>query len=79
MPNNYYMASKVIIPPWYYESVVKNAADTKSIIVVDNESAIPKVKEASKKTGVPLVDEPITIDQYVEMMNNKDKQEDIIA
>lgn len=71
MPNNYYMASKVIIPPWYYESVVKNAADTKSIIVVNNESAISKVKEASEQTGVPLAGEPITIDQYVEMMNNK--------
>ena len=44
MPNNYYMASKVIIPPWYYESVVKNAADTKSIIVVDNKSVISKIK-----------------------------------
>ena len=71
MPNNYYMASKVIIPPWYYESVVKNAADTKSIIVVDNKSVISKIKEASEKTGIPLAGEPITIDQYVEIMNNK--------
>ena len=65
------MASKVIIPPWYYKSVVKNAADTKSIIVVDNKSVIPKIKEASEKTGIPLVSEPITIDQYAEIMNNK--------
>ena len=72
MPNNYYMASRVIMPPLYYENVVKNAANTKSIIIVDNESVIPKVKEASEKTGVPLIGEPITMDQYIEMMRNND-------
>lgn len=69
------MASKAIIPPGYYENVVKNSINTNSTIVVDNEGVIPKIKAAASKLGVELPFEPITIDEYVYMMEKKDKND----
>ena len=75
MANNYYMASKTIIPPGYYETVVENAVNTNSIIVVDNEGVIPKVKAAAEKLGIALPFEPITADEYVYRMEKRIKND----
>lgn len=75
MSNNYYMASKVIIPHGYYENVVKNSISTNSTIVVDNEGVIPKIKAAAEKLGVELPFDPITMDEYVYMMEKRSKND----
>lgn len=75
MSNNYYMASKVIISHGYYENVVKNSINTNSTIVVDNEGVIPKIKAAAEKLGVELPFDPITMDEYVYMMEKRSKND----
>ena len=69
------MASKVIIPPGYYENVVKNSISTNSTIVVDNEGVIPKIKEAAKRLNLELPFDPITMDEYVHMMEKRKKND----
>ena len=71
MSRNYYLASKAIIPHGYYENIVKNAAATNSIIVVNGEKELQKVKTIAEKIGIPLADEPIILDEYVKMMSGK--------
>lgn len=76
MTNNYYMASKAIIPPGYYETVVSNANKTDSIIVVNDEGCIPKIKKAAEKIGIDLKYNPITIDEYVYQKCKKGNEND---
>lgn len=68
--SNYYLASKSIVGPDYYESVVRNAILTNSTIVVDNSDCIPKVIQATKRLGVKLKSYPITLDDYVQRLNS---------
>lgn len=63
--SNYYMAAKSITPKNYYETVVENAAKTDSIIVVNEDSDIDRVRKAADKIGIELKHDPITIDDYV--------------
>lgn len=75
MTRNYYLASKAIIPPGYYETVVTNASATDSIIVVNDEGCIPKVKNAAKKLGIILKYDPITLDEYVINISKEDSND----
>lgn len=68
---NYYFLNKIIIQPGYYESVVKSAINTNSIIVVDKENIIPKVVEAAKKLDMEKRLHVITIDDYIESIKSK--------
>lgn len=71
--SNYYMAAKSILPAGYYETVVRNAAVTNSIIVVNEDADIIKVRKAADKIGMKLEYDPITIDEYVRIQTSGEK------
>lgn len=72
---NYYFASKVIIPPGYYEDVINNALSLNSRIVAPDETAREKILKKADKLGIELPNGVITEEEYAhEILRSQGKE-----